>query len=141
MHNRHSQGRVALVTGSSRGIGRDIALKLADVVASVAVQYHSNRQAALDVAGMIRDRGSRSAVFRADLTKEKSASSLIRRVGQKFGRIDILVNNFGPLLDKHWTKTSRGEWEFTLQSNLMSALFCIQAALPGMRKRKWGRNL
>ena len=139
MHNRHSQGRVALVTGSSRGIGRDIALKLADVVASVAVQYHSNRQAALDVAGMIRDRGSRSAVFRADLTKEKSASSLVRRVDQKFGRIDILVNNFGPLLDKHWKKTSMDEWEFTLRSNLLSAIFCIQAALPGMRKRKWGR--
>jgi 3-oxoacyl-[acyl-carrier protein] reductase len=137
--NHHMQGRVALVTGSSRGIGRDIALKLADQVSGVAVQYHSGRESALDVARMIRDRGSRSAVFQADLTKEKSASSLIRRVEQKFGRIDVLVNNFGPLIDKHWKKTSADEWEFTLRSNLLSALFCIQAAIPGMKSRKWGR--
>jgi len=137
--NHNLQGRVALVTGSSRGIGRDIALKLADVVSCVAVQYHSDRESALGVARMIRARGSRSAIFRADLTKEKSASSLVRRVEQKFGRIDILVNNFGPLIDKHWKKTSTDEWEFTLRSNLLSALFCIQAAIPGMRGRKWGR--
>lgn len=93
----------------------------------------------MDVAGMIQNEGSRSAVFRADLTKEKSASSLVAKVQQEFGRIDILVNNFGPLIDKHWKKTSTEEWEFTLRSNLLSALFCIQASLPGMRKRKWGR--
>jgi len=137
--NINMQDRVALVTGSSRGIGRDIALKLAGVASAVAVQYHSNRETALDVAGMIQNKGSRSAVFRADLTKEKSASSLVAKVQQEFGRIDILVNNFGPLIDKHWKKTSTEEWEFTLRSNLLSALFCIQASLPGMRKRKWGR--
>jgi 3-oxoacyl-[acyl-carrier protein] reductase len=132
-------GKVALVTGSSRGIGKDIALKLADAVSCVAVQYHSDRESALEVAKMIRNKGSQSAVFRANLIKEKSALSLVRRTEQKFGRIDILVNNFGPLKDKHWKKTSTEEWEFTLRSNLLSALFCIQAALPGMRKRKWGR--
>jgi len=137
--NRSLQERVALVTGSSRGIGKDIALKLADVVSSVAIQYHSNRESALDVARMIRGKKCRSAVFQADLTKEKSASSLVRKVEKNFGHIDILVNNFGPLIDKHWEKTSAEEWEFILRSNLLSALHCIQAVLPCMRRKKWGR--
>ena len=139
MNHRQLSEKVALVTGSSRGIGRDIALKIADEVSCVAVQYHSRREAALDVARMIRDKGGRSAVFQSDLAKEKNVSSLIKSVEKKFGCIDILVNNFGPLLDKHWKKTSTEEWELILRSNLLSALFCIQAALPGMRKRKWGR--
>ncbi|NQT80678.1 MAG: SDR family oxidoreductase [Candidatus Aminicenantes bacterium] len=131
--------KIALVTGSSRGIGRDIALKLADVTAGVAVHYISNRQAAEDVAKKIKRKGKFCACFRADLTKEKEAEALIRKVEEKFGRIDILVNNFGPILVKSWEKVTSSEWDYILRGNLMSALYCLKDSLPGMRKRKWGR--
>jgi len=133
------KGRVVLVTGSSRGLGKGIALKFAEKGADAAVHYRSNRKQALDVAQIIREKGRRTAVFRADLTKEREAISLVRRVQDKFGRIDVLVNNVGPLLSKPWEETTTAEWEYTLRSNLMGALFCIRAVLPDMRKRKWGR--
>ncbi|MBN1223865.1 MAG: SDR family oxidoreductase [Candidatus Aminicenantes bacterium] len=133
------ENRVVLITGSSRGIGKDIALKFAGSGADVAIHYLGDRKSALGVARTVRDKGGRSAVFRADLTKERDAASLIRRVQEKFGRIDVLVNNVGPLHSKPWEETTTAEWEAILRSNLMSALFCMRAVLPDMRKKKWGR--
>jgi 3-oxoacyl-[acyl-carrier protein] reductase len=133
------EDKVALVTGSSRRIGRDIALRLADVIAGVAVHYKSDRRAAQQVVKEIQHKGKLGAFFRADLTKEKEAEALVRRVEDKFGKVDILVNNFGPILVKPWEKVSSSEWDYTLRGNLMSALWCLKAVLPGMRKRKWGR--
>lgn len=131
--------RVALVTGSSRGIGREIALRLAEDVDDIAVHYKSRRQAAREVAERIRVRGKKSHIFAADLTSPGQASRLIRRVEMKFGRLDILVNNFGPILVKPWEEFKTTEWEFLFRSNFESALDCIKAALPGMRARRWGR--
>jgi len=131
--------KIALVTGSSRGIGRDIALRLADVVSGVAVHYKKDRKAAADVVRNIRKKGKFGASFCADLTKEREAVALVRNVERKFGKIDILVNNFGPILVKPWEKVTSSEWEFILRSNLGSALSCLKAVLPDMRKRKWGR--
>ena len=131
--------KIALVTGSSRGIGRDIALKLADVNSGVAVHYKKNKNAAEKIVKKIKEKGKLAACFRADLTKEKEALALVRKVEEKFGKIDILVNNFGPILVKPWEKVSSSEWDYILHSNLMSALYCLKAVLPGMRKRKWGR--
>ena len=130
---------VALVTGSSRGIGRDIALKLAEKTDVVAVHYHSRRQEAESVVETIRNTGGEGAVFQADLTEEKEARSLIQEVIGEFGKIDILINNFGPILVKPWQEVTAAEWENIFRSNLLSGLFCIREALPGMRKRKWGR--
>lgn len=131
--------KIALVTGSSRGIGLDIALKLADVTPGVAVHYKSNRKAAEEVVRKIREKRKLGACFRADLTKEREATALVRKVKEKFGKIDILVNNFGPILVKSWEKVTSLEWDYILHSNLLSALYCLKAVLPGMRKRKWGR--
>ena len=133
------QDKIALVTGSSRGIGRNIALKLADVVTGVAVHYKRNRLAAEEVVREIKQKGKRSVCFSSDLTKEKEARALIRRVEEKFGKVDILVNNFGPIVIKPWEKVSSSEWDYALRGNLMSALWCLKAVLPGMRRRKWGR--
>jgi len=133
------EDKIALVTGSSRRIGRDIALRLADFVGGVAVHYRSDRKAAEATVREIRKKGKLGALFRADLTKEKEALSLIKKVEDKFGKLDILVNNFGPILIKDWQKISSSEWDYILRGNLMSALWCLKAALPGMRKRKWGR--
>ena len=131
--------RIALVTGSSKGIGRDIARRLAEVCSGVAVHYMNNTQAAEKVVDRIKEKGRRSESFRADLTKEKEAVSLIRNVEEKFGKIDILVNNFGPILVRPWEQVTSFEWELVLRANLLSALYCLKAVLPGMRKREWGR--
>jgi 3-oxoacyl-[acyl-carrier protein] reductase len=131
--------RVALVTGSSKGIGRDIALRLAEVCSGVVVHYMNNRRAAEKIVDKIMEKGKRSECFRADLTKEKEAVSLVRNVEEKFGAVDILVNNFGPILVKPWEKVTSFEWELVLRANLLSALYCLKAVLPGMRKREWGR--
>lgn len=131
--------RVALVTGSSRGIGREIALRLADEVAVVAVHYNSDSKAAEEVAGEIKKKGKLSRAFRADLNNEREAIDLIGGVEAEFGKVDILVNNFGPLISKPWQEVAAAEWEAMFRGNFLSALHCLKAALPGMRARKWGR--
>jgi len=112
---------------------------MVDVASGVAVHYKTDRQAASDVIGKIKKKGKLAASFRADLTKEKEATSLVRKVEGKFGRIDILVNTFGPIIVKPWEKMTSSEWDYMMRSNLMSALYCLKAVLPGMRKRKRGR--
>jgi 3-oxoacyl-[acyl-carrier protein] reductase len=131
--------RIALVTGAARGMGREIALRLADEVSGVAVHYFSRRDEAQELAAVIREKGKLSGVFRADLTKKTQAAGLIKKVEEKFARIDILVNNVGPFLVKPWDQLEVADWEHVLRGNLLSSYFCIKASLPGMRKRRWGR--
>jgi NAD(P)-dependent dehydrogenase (short-subunit alcohol dehydrogenase family) len=131
--------RIALVTGASRGLGRAIALRLARDVSGVAVHFYSRRDEALEVAAEIRSLGKLNAVFRADLTKKAQAAGLIRKVEEKFARVDILVNNVGPLRFKAWDQLEVTDWEAALRGNLFGAYFTMKAALPGMRQRKWGR--
>lgn len=131
--------RIALVTGSSRGMGRNIAIELADAASGVAVHYHKDKKAAEDVAAEIQNKQKKSAAFQADLTVEEEASLLIKNVTRDMGAIDILVNNFGPILVKPWEKVTAEEWEGIFRANIESAFFCMKAVLPGMRERKWGR--
>jgi 3-oxoacyl-[acyl-carrier protein] reductase len=131
--------KIALVTGSSRGLGKEIAIRLADKAAGVIVHFKSNREAAQGVVREIQAKERLSACFSADLTKEKEALSLVGKAERKFGRLDILINNFGPILVKHWERLDSGDWDDMFRGNLESAYFCLKAALPGMRKRKWGR--
>jgi 3-oxoacyl-[acyl-carrier protein] reductase len=131
--------RIALVTGASRGIGRAIALRLAEDVSGVAVHYFSRREEAQELAAAIREKGKLSAVFRADLTKKAQAAGLVKKVEERFARVDVLVNNVGPFLVKPWDQLEVADWERVLRGNLLGAYFCMKAALPGMRKRKWGR--
>jgi 3-oxoacyl-[acyl-carrier protein] reductase len=133
------EGKIALVTGSSRGIGREIALRLADDVHGVAVHYHNNKKASEEVAAKIKAKGKLSQSYRADLNDETEAASLVKQVEAEFGKLDILVNNFGPILVKPWQELTTAEWEAMFRGNFESALQCLQAALPGMRKRQWGR--
>jgi 3-oxoacyl-[acyl-carrier protein] reductase len=131
--------RIALVTGAARGIGRAIALRLAEDVSGVAVHYLTRREEALELAAAIRDKGKLSAVFRADLTKKAQAAGLVKKVEERFARIDVLVNNVGTFLVKPWDQLEVADWEKVLRGNLLGSYFCMKAALPGMRKRKWGR--
>lgn len=131
--------RIALVTGSNRGVGRNIALRLADDVAGVVVHFKSDRKAAADVVKEIENKGKLSACFQADLTQEDQAHAFIREAEGKYGRIDILINNFGPILIKPWERLNAQDWDYAWRGNLGSAFYCLKAVLPGMRSRKWGR--
>jgi 3-oxoacyl-[acyl-carrier protein] reductase len=131
--------RIALVTGAGRGMGRAIALRLAQDVSGVAVHYFNRREEAQELAAAIREKGKLSAIFRADLTKKAQAAGLIKKVEERFARIDILVNNVGPFLVKPWDQLEVADWERALRGNLLGSYFCAKAALAGMRKRKWGR--
>jgi 3-oxoacyl-[acyl-carrier protein] reductase len=131
--------RIALVTGASCGLGRAIAVSLAEAVAAVAVHGRKHRREAETTARLVRAKGAGSAVFIADLTDEAEARSLIRRVERTYGRLDILVNNVGPILVKPWDSLTAADWESVFHSGLLSAYFCLKAALPGMRRRRWGR--
>jgi 3-oxoacyl-[acyl-carrier protein] reductase len=133
------EDKIALVTGSSRGIGKDIALKLSEKIAGVAIHYKNDHAAAGEVVGMIGERGKDSEAFCADLTREHEAKQLINEVEKKFGKIDILVNNFGPMLVKAWKDLTALDWNSMLQGNLFSAIYCMTGVLPGMRQRGWGR--
>jgi 3-oxoacyl-[acyl-carrier protein] reductase len=133
--------RIALVTGSSRGIGREIALGLAEMpeVSAVGVHYHQNLEAAREVVKEIMAKGKGSAAFQADLLVEDQAVGLVGRAQKEFGRVDILVNDFGPFITKDWQNLTGDDWEGILKGTLLSAFHCLKAALPGMRERKWGR--
>jgi 3-oxoacyl-[acyl-carrier protein] reductase len=131
--------RVALVTGSSRGIGREIALVLAEDLGGVAVHYRENEKAAAEVVTEITEKGKSATAFSADLTSEKETRGLVRRVEEHFGRLDVLVNNFGPIIVKPWQELTTSDWEMMYRSVFLSAAWGITAALPGMRERGWGR--
>ncbi len=103
-------------------MGRAIALRLAEDVSGVAVHYFSRRDEAQELAAAIRDKGKLSAVFRADLTKKAQAAGLIKKVEEKFARIDILVNNVGPFLVKPWDQLEVADWERVLRGNLLGLL-------------------
>jgi 3-oxoacyl-[acyl-carrier protein] reductase len=131
--------RVALVTGSSRGIGREIAILLAEDLDGVAVHYKENENAAAEVVDEIEKKGKTAKAFSADLTTEQEARGLIRVVETHFGRLDVLVNNFGPIIVKPWQELMTSDWETMYRSVFLSAVWGTTAALPGMRERGWGR--
>jgi 3-oxoacyl-[acyl-carrier protein] reductase len=130
---------VALVTGASSGLGREIAAALAESCRAVAVHYRKNAQGADETAAAVRARGSESAVFAADLKRKDGPARLVRAVERRFGRLDVLINNVGPFLQKPWDRLSFEDWDTILKGNLYAAYGCLQAALPGLRRRGWGR--
>ncbi|HNT31866.1 MAG TPA: SDR family NAD(P)-dependent oxidoreductase [Candidatus Aminicenantes bacterium] len=134
-----SASRVALVTGASRGLGREIAVALASSAGAVLVHYFRNRRGAEATARAVRRAGAESDVLQADVTVEKEARGLIAAVEKGRGRLDILVNNVGPILFRPWDELTAADWESMFRQNLLGAYFCLSEALPGMRARRFGR--
>jgi 3-oxoacyl-[acyl-carrier protein] reductase len=93
----------------------------------------------MSVVEEIRAKGKSSVCISADLTEEKEAQELIQRSGERIGDIDILINNYGPILIKPWEKLEPEDWDHMLNGNLKSAFYCTKAVLQGMRKKRWGR--
>jgi 3-oxoacyl-[acyl-carrier protein] reductase len=133
------KNRVALVTGSSRGIGKAIALALAKAGAAVAVNYRAHGEDAEAVVASISKTEGRAAAFGADVSLGSAVQNLVREVEQRLGPIDILVNNAGVALVRGLDDMTEEDFDRTIASNLKSPFLCTQAVLPGMRTRKWGR--
>ncbi|MDI1287483.1 MAG: SDR family NAD(P)-dependent oxidoreductase [Reyranella sp.] len=131
--------RVALVTGGSRGIGRAVALALADAGAAVAVNYRERAKEAGDVVDAIRGKGGRAMAVGADVSRSAEVSAMMAAIERDLGPIDILVNNAGLALMRGIDDLTEDDFDRTIAVNLKSAFLCTQAVVPGMRTRKWGR--
>jgi 3-oxoacyl-[acyl-carrier protein] reductase len=133
------QGRVALVTGSGRGIGRAIAVALARAGADVAINYLTRAADAKDAESEIAGHGRRSVVVQADVSKAAGVDRLVDRVRTELGHIEILVNNAGIARVQSIEEITERDWDELLAVNLKSCFLATQAVLPGMRARRWGR--
>lgn len=138
-HDLPLAGKVALVTGSSQGIGRATALRLARSGADIVINYRSNASAAEDARASIEALGRRCAAIRADVSREEDVNRLFAEASSALGTIAILVNNAGTTRDKLIIQMSLADFEHVLNTNLRSAFLCTRAALRGMMKARWGR--
>jgi 3-oxoacyl-[acyl-carrier protein] reductase len=133
------QNRVTLVTGASRGIGKAIAIALAEAGADVAVNYRIEKSAAEDVCAQIRNLGRRVLPIRADVSSSLEVDSLIATVEKELGAVEILVNNAGISQIKPFFELTEADWDELIRVNLKSAFLLTQRVVPGMRQRRWGR--
>lgn len=139
MTQQDLNGRVALVTGGSRGIGAAIALALAKSGAAVAVNYRERATDAETVAGQITAAGSRTMTIRADVSKNADVTRMIAEVTAALGPVDILINNAGIAIVRDLDHLTEDDFDRTILVNLKSAFLCTQAVISSMRARKWGR--
>jgi len=131
--------KVALITGSSRGVGRAIALAYAREGASVVVNYTSNQTAAEEVVEEIKKNGSRATLFKADVAKAAEAEALVRKGIEEFGRLDILVNNAGFSRPAMLLKMSEDQWDQVIDIHLKGAFLCTQFAARHMKEQNRGK--
>ena len=132
------QGRVALVTGASQGIGRACALVLAEAGATVALAAR-NQEKLNEVAAQITAAGGQASVFALDVTNEDQIKTTVKDIVAKHGRVDVLVNNAGVTKDQLFMRMKRADWDAVLQTNLTSAFLLSQAVISSMMKQRWGR--
>ena len=132
-------GRVALVTGASRGIGRAIALALGRAGADVAINCRSHAAGAEEVAAALRAMERRAMVVAADVSGREAVEEMVMRIGRELGPIEILVNNAGIANMRGLDDLDEAEFDRTIAVNLKSAFLCTQAVLPGMRALRRGR--
>jgi 3-oxoacyl-[acyl-carrier protein] reductase len=133
------QGRVALVTGASRGIGRAVAEQLAAAGARVAVNYVTHSEAAANVVSRIRDQGGDALSVQADVRSAEAVDGMVQQVAEALGPIDILVNNAGITRDGLLARMPAGDWLDVIDTNLTGAFYCTRAVLRQMMRRRWGR--
>src|ERR1700757_2546782 len=131
-------GRVALVTGASQGIGRACALALAEGGALIALAARNEEKLAA-VAKEIESKGGQAATFRMDVANEDEVKSAVKAALERFGKIEILVNNAGITKDTLLMRMKRGDWDSVIQTNLSGAFYCTQAVISSMLKQRWGR--
>ncbi len=132
-------GRIALVTGASRGIGAAVAASLAEAGAAVAVNYRERAAEADAIVAGIKRKGGRAIAAAADASQAAAVARMVDQVTSALGPIDILINNAGIAIIRGIDDLTESEFDRTIAVNLKSAFLCTQAVLPSMRAGKWGR--
>lgn len=133
------EGRVALVTGGGRGIGRAIAIRLAEGGTRVAISYRANDAAAAETANLVREAGAACELFKGDVATPEDVEALIKGIGEAFGPVEILVNNAGATRDNILLRMKDTEFDEVLATNLKGTYLCTRAVLRGMVRARWGR--
>ncbi len=133
------EGKVSLVTGSSRGIGRATAIALAEAGCDVVVNYHSNENAAVEVVERVKELGRRAIAIKADVGDAKQTNDMVDQALDAFGKVQILVNNAGITRDRSFMKLSADQWREVLLVNLDGAFNLTSKLLPQMVEGEWGR--
>jgi 3-oxoacyl-[acyl-carrier protein] reductase len=133
------KGQTALVTGASRGIGRSIALGLADLGANVAVNYAGSEGAAAEVVEAIRAKGVSAIAVKSNVGRTEEADAMVKQVLETFGRIDILVNNAGITRDNLIMRMKEEEFDQVIETNLKGVFNCLKAVTRPMMKQRYGR--
>jgi enoyl-[acyl-carrier protein] reductase III len=139
MVNQSLEGRVALITGSSRGIGRAIALELAERGADIVVNYLRKKSAAEEVVAEVQARRRRAVAVRANVGEASDIEAMFDQVRAEFGRCDILVGNAASGVVRSITQVEDKHWDWTLDINARSILRCARQAAPLMEAHGWGR--
>ena len=133
------RGKVALVTGGSRGIGAAIASELAEAGAAVAVNYLQHADRANELVETLRAAGGRAIAAQCDVSQAPAVAKMVEQVKSALGPVDILVNNAGVAITRGVDDLSEADFDQTIAVNLKSVFLCTQAVLPMMRQKKWGR--
>ncbi len=133
------RGRIALVTGGSRGIGRATALALGRAGANVAINFLTQEDAANEVALEIKNIGCNASIFQGDVSQSLEVDRMVAEISGKLGTIDILVNNAGQARRLSIDEVTEDDWDQTMSINLKSVFLVTRAVLPHMRAQKWGR--
>ncbi|BAU22894.1 3-oxoacyl-ACP synthase [Caldimicrobium thiodismutans] len=133
------QGKIALVTGASRGIGRAIAKELARAGAEVVINYLGSEDKAKEVKDSIEAIGGKAHLSRFDVSKPEEVKKALKEIEETLGNIHILVNNAGITRDTLFIRMKEEDWDAVLKTNLFSAFYVTQAVLPMMLKTRWGR--
>ncbi len=128
-------GKIALVTGASRGIGKAIAIELARDGADIVVNYHYNEQEAMEVVHEIEKLGRRAVALKADVSEFDQVSKMCNTIKEKFGRLNIIVNNAGITIDRTLKKMSQDEWNKVIDTNLGSVYNITRNAVPILEKK------
>ena len=132
-------GRIALITGGNRNIGRSIALTLARAGAIPIILFRDDENAAREVCAELTGSGSRAAMYQADLTDVKRLRDVVANIEREFGGVDILINNAAIRPNTKISQITVEEWDLVFATNLRAPFFLSQAVLPGMIRKKWGR--
>ncbi len=139
MGSKQLEGRVAIVTGASRGIGRACAWELATHGAAVVVNYFTNEEAADKLVGEIVTSGGRAITVRAGVGHPDDVQAMVQRTMDEYGQVDILVNNAGVNRDRTLRRMSVDEWQEVINTDLSSAFYCTSAVVPHMIEKSYGR--
>ena len=139
MENSNQTDKFALVTGAAKGIGKSIAIKLAENGINVAINYKSSKDDAKILSDTIKSMGVESLTVQADVSSLAQVTDMMDKIIQTWGKIDILVNNAGIIQDQLLVRMSDDAWDNVIGTNLNGTFYCTRAAIKSMLKTRWGR--